>query len=109
MKDKILETEISNACETIAKALRHYSDEPMALTIWLRTHEPSEFIEELDTVPERGTDYYTFDISDRKGKTVFELGRRISYCIDQTNGQEAILGTRTCFGGIDDEGEEQNE
>lgn len=97
MKDKILETEISNACETIAKALRHYSDEPMTLTIWLRTHE---------TVPERGADFYSFDISDRKGKTVLELGRRISYCIDQTNGQEAILGTCTCYGGVDDGTEE---
>lgn len=96
MKDKILETEISNACETIAKALRHYSDEPMTLTVWLRTHE---------TIPERGADFYSFDISNGKGKTVFELGRRISYYTDN-NGQEAILGTCTCYGGVDDGTEE---
>lgn len=97
MKDKILETKVSDACETIARALRAYSNKPVRLTVEIVTRE---------TVPEKGADFYLFVLRDVTGRIIFDLGRRISYCIDKTNGQEAILGTCTCFGGVDDGREE---
>lgn len=97
MKDKILETEISNACETIAKALRNYSKEPLTLVIQIDTRE---------AVPEKGTDFYSFDISNPKGDVIMELGMRIAYCWDDNNGQEVIRETYKSFGGVDDGREE---
>ena len=93
MKDKILETTISNACEAIAKALRRYSKEPLQLTINIDTRE---------VAPEKGTDFYSFEISDPKGGVIMELGKRIAYCWDDTSGQEAIRETYKCYGGVDD-------
>ena len=97
MKDKILETTISNACETIAKALRHYSKEPLELIINIDTRE---------AVPEEGTDFYSFVITDSKGDVVMDLGKRIAYCWDDNNGQEVIRETYKSYGGVDDGTEE---
>jgi len=98
MKDKILETEISNACETIARALRAYSNKPVRLSVEIVTRE---------TVPEKGADFYMFVLRDVTGRTIFDLGRRISYCWDDDNGGiEVIRETHTCFGGVDDGTEE---
>lgn len=97
MKDKILETTISNACETITKALRNYSKEPLTLVIHIDTRE---------TVPEKGTDFYSFDIRDPKGYLIMDLGMRVAYCWDEQNGQEVIRETYKSYGGVDDGTEE---
>ena len=94
MKEKILETEVSDACETIARALRAYSNKPVMLTIDISTRE---------TVPEKGTDFYSFVLRDVTGRIIFDLGRRIAYCWDDDNGGiEVIRETYTCFGGVED-------
>ena len=94
MKKKILETEISSACETIAKALRNFSNEPLSLIINIDTRE---------AVPEKGTDFYSFDITDPKGDVIMELGMRIAYCWDdERGGIEVIRETYKCYGGVDD-------
>lgn len=93
MKEKILETEVSNACETIARALRAYSNKPVQLTVDIITREE---------IPEKGTDFYSFVLRDA-GRIIFDLGRRISYCWDDDNGgMEVIRETYTCFGGVED-------
>ena len=94
MKEKILETEVSNACETIARALRAYSNEPVHVNIEINTRE---------SIPEKGTDFYSFDVINRRGHLIFELGRRIAYCWDDDNGgQEVIRETYKCYGGAPD-------
>ena len=93
MKNKILETTISNACETITKALRNYSKEPLSLVIQIDTRE---------AVPEKGTDFYSFEISDPKGDVIMDLGMRVAYCWDDNNGQEVIRETYKCYGGVCD-------
>ena len=97
MKDKILETEISNACEAIAKALRNYTNEPLTCCIQIDTRE---------AIPEKGTDFYSFDIVDPKGDVIMELGMRVAYCWDDNNGQEVIRETYKSYGGVDDGTEE---
>lgn len=98
MKKKILETEVSDACEIIAKALRKYTDEPLSLVINIDTRE---------AFPEIGTDFYSFYIRDPKGELVLELGRRAAYCWDDENGgREVIRETYNSFGGVDDGTEE---
>lgn len=92
MKDKILETIISDACETIAKALRNYTNEPLTCCIQIDTRE---------AIPEKGTDFYSFDIVDPSGDAILELGRRVAYCWDDNNGQEVIRETYTSYGGVD--------
>lgn len=94
MKEKILETEVSNACETIARALRAYSNEPVHLTLEIHTRE---------SMPEKGTDFYSFEVSDKHCNLVLELGRRIAYCWDDDNGgMEVIRETYKCYGGAPD-------
>lgn len=94
MKKKILETEISDACESIAKSLRKYTDEPLSLVINVDTRE---------AFPEIGTDFYSFDIRDPKGELILELGMRIAYCWDdERGGMEVIRETYKSFGGVDD-------
>lgn len=98
MKEKILETEISNACETIARALRAYSNKPTKLFLDIKTRE---------TIPEQGTDFYSFEVYDIRGHVLLDLGRRIAYCWDDDNGgQEMIRETYKCYGGVDDGTEE---
>lgn len=94
MKEKILETEVSDACETIARALRAYSNKPVMLTVDIVTREE---------IPEKGTDFYAFVLRDVTGRIIFDLGRRIAYCWDDDNGgMEVIRETYTCFGGVED-------
>ena len=94
MKNKIVETQISEACETIARALRAYSGKPIHLNIYINTRE---------TFPEKGTDFYSFILKDFYGNKLLDLGRRIAYCWDDDNGgMEVIRETYKCFGGADD-------
>jgi len=94
MKNKILETEISEACETIARALRAYSGKPIFLKTYIYTRE---------THPEKGTDFYSFVLKDKHGNTLLDLGKRIAYCWDDDNGgMEVIRETYKCYGGADD-------
>lgn len=94
MKNKILETEISSACETIARALRAYSAEPVKLFLDIKTRE---------TIPEVGTDFYSFEVYDLHGRILLDLGQRIAYCWDDDNGgMEVIRETYRCYGGAKD-------
>lgn len=93
MKEKLLETAISDACETIAKALRNYTDGPLSCVIQIDTRE---------SVPEIGTDFYSFDIANSNGDVLLELGRRVAYCWDDNNSQEVIRETYNSYGGVPD-------
>lgn len=86
MKNKIMETQISDALETIARALRAYTDKPLICNLFVETREE---------IPEKGTDFYSFSIS-LGDETIFEKGERISYDFDLIDG-EYIRETYNCF------------
>ena len=90
MKNKILETDVSAALDTIARALRNYSGESLTCHLFVETREK---------VPEEGTDFYAFEVR-KKDEVIYELGRRVAYCWDDDNGgNEVIRETYNCFGG----------
>ena len=94
MKEKIIETQISEACETIARALRAYSGRSLHCGIRIHTREKQ---------PEKGTDFYSFEIEDTEENLLLDLGKRIAYCWDDDNGgMEVIRETYKCYGGADD-------
>lgn len=98
MKDKILESQISDACETIARALRAYSGRALHCGININTREQH---------PEKGTDFYDFAVEDLEGNELLDLGMRIAYCWDDDNGgMEVIRETYKCYGGADDDPDE---
>lgn len=97
MKDKILKTEISAACERIARALRQYSNEPMTCDI---------FIETRDSEPIQDSDFYSMEISfggeNAENVDIIKQGARVTYLFDRFEG-EKIRNTEVIFGGIEDE------
>lgn len=97
MKDKILKTEISAACERIARALRQYSNEPMTCEIFVVTR---------DSEPIQDSDFYSMEISfggeNAENVDIIKQGARVTYLFDQFEG-EKIRNTEIIFGGIEDE------
>lgn len=97
MKDKILKTEISAACERIARALRQYSNEPMTCEIFVVTR---------DSEPIQDSDFYSMEISfggeNAENVDIIKQGARVTYLFDRFEG-EKIRNTEVIFGGIEDE------
>ena len=97
MKDKILKTEISAACERIARALRQYSNEPMTCEIFVVTR---------DSEPIQDSDFYSMEISfggeNAENVDIIKQGARVTYLFDRFEG-EKIRNTEVIFGGMEDE------
>ena len=97
MKDKILKTEISSACERIARALRQYSNEPMDCEIYIRTR---------DSEPIQDSDFYSMTVSfggeNAENIDIIKQGARVTYLFDRFEG-ENIKKTEIVFGGSEDE------
>ena len=97
MKDKILKTEISAACERIARALRQYSNEPMTCEIFVVTR---------DSEPIQDSDFYSMEISfggeNAENVDIIKQGARVTYLFDRFEG-EKIRNTEVIFGGVEDE------
>lgn len=97
MKDKILKTEISAACERIARALRQYSNEPMACEIYIATR---------DSEPIQDSDFYSMTVSfggeNAENVDIIKQGTRVTYQFDRFEG-EKIKNTEIIFGGTEDE------
>ena len=97
MKDKILKTEISAACERIARALRQYSNEPMTCDI---------FIETRDSEPIKDSDFYSMTVSfggeNVENVDIIKQGARVTYQFDRFEG-EKIRKTEILFGGEESE------
>ena len=97
MKDKILKTEISAACERIARALRQYSNEPMTCEIFVVTR---------DSEPIQDSDFYSMEISfggeNAENVDIIKQGARVTYLFDRFEG-EKIRNTEIIFGGMEDE------
>ena len=97
MKDKILKTEISAACERIARALRQYSNEPMTCEIFVKTH---------DSEPTQDSDSYSMTVSfggeNAENVDIIKQGARVTYQFDRFEG-EKIKNTEIIFGGTEDE------
>ena len=97
MKDKILKTEISAACERIARALRQYSNEPMTCEIFVVTR---------DSEPIQDSDFYSIEVSfagkDTENVDIINQGVKVAYSFDPHEG-EKIRNTEVIFGGIEDE------
>lgn len=96
MKDKILKTEISAACERIARALRQYSNEPMTCEIFVVTR---------DSEPIQDSDFYSMEISfggeNVENVDIIKQGTRVTYLFDRFEG-EKIRNTEIIFGGEED-------
>lgn len=82
MKDKVLETQITEAVEKIAKSLRFYAKEPIfcRIRIATRTGNPLKKNEPI-------TDYYHITISyaneeDRGDIPIFDRTAQVEYVID---------------------------
>lgn len=97
MKDKILKTEISTACERIARALRQYSNEPMTCEIFVVTR---------DSEPIQDSDFYSMEISfggeNAENVDIIKQGARVTYLFDRFEG-EKIRNTEIVYGGMEDE------
>ena len=97
MKDKILNTEITAACERIARALRQYTDKPMTCEVIVETH---------DGEPVQDTDFYSIEVSfagkDTENVDIINQGVKVNYSFDPHEG-EKIRNTEVIFGGIEDE------
>lgn len=97
MKDKILKTEISAACERIARVLRQYSNEPMTCEIFVATR---------DSEPIKDSDFYSMTVSfggeNAENVDIIKQGARVTYQFDRFEG-EKIRNTEILFGGEEDE------
>lgn len=96
MKDKILKTEVTAACERIARALRQYSNEPMTCELFVETH---------DSEPIQDSDFYSMTVSfggkEAENVDIMKQGVRVTYIFDQFEG-EKIRNTEILFGGEED-------
>ena len=96
MKDKILNTELTAACERIARALRQYTDKPMTCEVIVETH---------DAEPLQDTDFYSLEVSfagkDTENVDIINQGVKVTYSFDPHEG-EKIRKTEVIFGGLED-------
>ena len=83
MKDKVLETVITQSAEHIARALRNYSGEPMVCKIYVETRMHAH----------DGGDAYGIRVFFKKNRTLLmEPAGEVQY-VTQEDGSEAILRT----------------
>lgn len=98
MKDKILKTEVTAACERIARALRQYSNELMTCEIFVETH---------DSEPIQDSDFYSMTVTSEGVKNaenvdIMKQAVKVTYTFDQFEG-EKIRNTEILFGGEESE------
>lgn len=84
MKDKLLKAEIMTACEKIARAMRTYTGESLACSIYVSTHEVNHALgdQDCDVV----TAETHFNTEDGEGD-IFSEHFRIYYSFDRFDGE----------------------